>query len=74
MIFLCGLFFPIEKLPWAIRPLSYAFPLTYGVDAMRGAIVGNRMLPLAVNIVVLIAFCVGLFAFSLHNIRKKWIV
>jgi len=74
MIFLCGLFFPIEKLPWAIRPLSYAFPLTYGVDAMRGAIVGARSLPLAVDLPVLAVFCVGLFGFSLRNIRRKWIL
>jgi len=74
MIFLCGLFFPIEKLPWAIRPLSYALPLTYGVDAMRGAIVGARVLPLAVDLPVLAVFCVGLFMLSLRNIRKKWIL
>jgi len=74
MIFLCGLFFPIEKLPWAIRPLSYALPLTYGVDAMRRAIVGDRVLPLAVDLPVLAVFCVGLFALSLRNIRRKWIL
>jgi len=74
MIFLCGLFFPIETLPWAIRPLSYALPLTYGVDAMRGAIIGARALPLVVDLPVLAVFCVGLFALSLRNIRKKWIL
>jgi len=74
MIFLCGLFFPLEKLPWVIRPLSYALPLTYGVDAMRGAIVGTRTLPLVVDLPVLAVFCVGLFMLSLRNIRKKWIL
>jgi ABC-2 type transport system permease protein len=74
MIFLCGLFFPIESLPWAIRPLSYVLPLTYGVDAMRGAIEGHRLLPLAVDLPVLAAFCVGLFVLSLRNIRRKWIL
>jgi ABC-2 type transport system permease protein len=74
MIFLCGLFFPIEKLPWAIRPLSYALPLTYGVDAMRGAVIGTRSLSLAVDLPVLAAFCIGLFVLSLRNIRAKWIL
>ncbi len=74
MIFLCGLFFPLEKLPWAIRPLSFALPLTYGVDAMRGAIVGDRVLPLAVDLPVLAVFCVGLFALSLRDIQRKWIL
>jgi ABC-2 type transport system permease protein len=74
MIFLCGLFFPIEKLPWVIRPLSYALPLTYGVDAMRGAIGEARGLPLAVDLPVLAVFCVGLFMLSLRDIRQKWIL
>jgi len=74
MIFLCGLFFPLEKLPWAIRPLSYVLPLTYGMDAMRGAVIGTRSLPLAVDFPILVAFCVGLFALSLRNIQRKWIL
>jgi ABC-2 type transport system permease protein len=32
MVFLCGLFFPIENLPSLLQPLAYALPLTYGVD------------------------------------------
>ena len=74
MIFLCGLFFPLEKLPWAIRPLSYVLPLTYGVDALRGAVIGARTIPLAADLAVLAAFCVGLFALSLRNIQRKWIL
>jgi len=74
MIFLCGLFFPIEKLPSVVRPLSYALPLTYGVDALRGAVLGDRILPLAVDLPVLAVFCIGLFALSLRNIRRKWIL
>jgi len=74
MIFLCGLFFPLEKLPWAIRPLSYVLPLTYGVDALRGAVIGARAIPLAADLAVLAAFCVGLFALSLRNIQRKWIL
>ncbi len=36
MIFLCGLFFPIASIPALIHPLSYLFPLTYGVDILHG--------------------------------------
>ncbi|MGD8560984.1 MAG: ABC transporter permease, partial [Desulfarculaceae bacterium] len=38
MIFLCGLFFPVHKLPVFLKPLSYALPLTYGADALHGAV------------------------------------
>lgn len=74
MIFLCGLFFPLARLPWAIRPLSYALPLTYGVDALRGAVTGSQAMSLIVDLSVLAAFCVGLFALSLRNIKRKWIL
>jgi ABC-2 type transport system permease protein len=46
MIFLCGLFFPIDSLPVLLRPFSYILPLTYGVDILRGAITDNNMMPL----------------------------
>jgi ABC-2 type transport system permease protein len=74
MIFLCGLFFPIEKLPVFLRPLSYAMPLTYGADVLHGAVHGGNTMPLAIDLSVLAIFCVGFFAASLWNIERKWIV
>jgi len=73
MIFLCGLFFPIEKLPVFLKPLSYAFPLTYGADTLHGAVHGGHAMPFALDLALLGAFCVGLFAVSLWNIKRKWI-
>lgn len=74
MVFLCGLFFPIEKLPLAIRPLSYALPLTYGADVLHGAVNGAARLPFVADFALLALFCAGLFWFSLRNVRRKWIV
>jgi len=74
MIFLCGLFFPIEKLPVFLRPLSYVLPLTYGVDVLHGAVHGEQAMPSALALSILGAFCVGLFAASLWNIKRKWIL
>ena len=73
MIFLCGLFFPIAKLPIFLKPLSYALPLTYGVDILRWGFENKNMLPLALDFVILMAFCMLLFWLSLHNIRRRWI-
>jgi len=73
MIFLCGLFFPIAKLPFFLQPLSYAFPLTYGADLLHGAVHGGHNLPLALDLAVLAAFCAGLFGLSLWNIKRRWI-
>jgi ABC-2 type transport system permease protein len=74
MIFLCGLFIPIEQLPIWLRPLSYALPLTYGVDALHASIHRPPHFPLLLDFAVLAAFCAALFSISLHNIRRKWIV
>jgi ABC-2 type transport system permease protein len=73
MIFLCGLFFPIERLPVFLRPFSYALPLTYGADVLHGAFHGTHIMPYPMDLAILGAFCVGLFAVSLQNIRRKWI-
>ncbi|GAB6908568.1 ABC-2 type transporter [Desulfosarcina cetonica] len=74
MIFLCGLFFPIAKLPVFLKPLSYALPLTYGVDILRWSFAGQNLFPPALDFGVLVIFCVLLFWLSLINVRKRWIV
>jgi len=74
MIFLCGLFFPITALPVFLRPLSYVLPVTYGVDILHGAVHGEHIMSYALNFLVLGAFCIGLFALSLYNIKRRWIL
>ena len=74
MIFLCGLFFPIMSLPVFIRPLSYIFPVTYGVDILHGAVNGEHIMSFTLDFLILGAFCIVLFVLSLRNIKRKWIV
>jgi ABC-2 type transport system permease protein len=74
MVFLCGLFFPIDRLPWLLKPLSYAMPLTYGTDLLHEAFNGAGRLPAALSVVALLGFCALLFALSIHNVRRKWIL
>ncbi|HNQ22879.1 MAG TPA: ABC transporter permease [Phycisphaerae bacterium] len=73
MIFLGGLFFPVQHLPAVLRPLSYALPLTYGADVLHAGFCARGQMPLGLNLLVLTAFCAGLFVLSLRNIRRKWI-
>ena len=74
MIFLCGLFFPIEQLPIFLRPLSYVLPLTYGVDILHGAFNAKNAMSLLTDFALLVLFCAALFVVSLRNIRKRWIL
>jgi len=73
MIFFCGLFFPVQQLPVFLKPVSFVLPLTYGADVLHGAVHGAHMLPFALDLVILAAFCAGLFLLSLRNIRRHWI-
>jgi len=73
MLFLCGLFFPLEQLPIWLRPLSYALPLTYGADVLHASIHRPSHMPLVLDFGLLVAFCMALFIVSLRNIRRKWI-
>ncbi len=74
MIFLCGLFFPIEQLPVWLRPVSYILPLTYGADVLHGSIHRPFYFPPILDFCLLAFFCSLLFGVSLFNIRRKWIV
>ncbi len=73
MIFFCGLFFPVQQLPVLLKPISYALPLTYGADVLHGSVHGSHIMPFSVDLIILTAFCIGLFFLSLRNIRKHWI-
>jgi ABC-2 type transport system permease protein len=74
MIFLCGLFFPVESLPVFLRPVSYLLPLTYGVDILHGSINGRNTMPFGIDFPVICIYCVALFYFSLKGINRKWII
>ena len=73
MIFLCGLFFPIAKLPVFLKPVAYALPLTYGADVLHGTVHGVHRMPFSLDLSILGAYCVVLFVASLWNIKRKWI-
>jgi ABC-2 type transport system permease protein len=74
MVFLCGLFFPIEALPALLQPLSYLLPLTYGADILHGAMHQASTMPLALDFTVIGLFCIALFFLSVRNMHRKWIV
>jgi ABC-2 type transport system permease protein len=73
MMFLCGLFIPIENLPAFIRPLSYVLPLTYGADILKYSINSAGTIRLWLSLLVLVGYSVLLFTISTHNIKKRWI-
>lgn len=74
MLFLCGLFIPLADLPSFIRPLSYALPLTYGADILKTAINQNGIISIPLSFIALLGFTIFLFAYSIYNVNRKWIL
>ena len=73
MIFLCGLFIPVQVLPVFLRPISYSMPLTYGADILNAVISGRGHIGLLMSFLILIGFSIGLFSVSTRNVKRKWI-
>lgn len=73
MVFLCGLFIPIDDLPVVLRPISYVIPLTYGVDILKSSINGDGHIRPLLGFAILIGFGAALFSVSLKNVKRKWI-
>ncbi|HHV60106.1 MAG TPA: ABC transporter permease [Clostridiaceae bacterium] len=74
MLFLCGLYIPINNLPQLLKPISFCLPLTYGTDILNATIAGNSIFDIIFNIIVMLAFAALLFYLCQRNIKKKWIL
>jgi ABC-2 type transport system permease protein len=60
IFFLSGALFPIQSMPSWLRYVMYIDPLTYGVDGLRGTLIGVSAFPLWLDFTVLIILCIGL--------------
>jgi len=56
LVFISGIFIPLEKLQGAGRALSYVSPITYLVDMFSFSLKGESHLSLAVDVAALLAF------------------
>jgi ABC-2 type transport system permease protein len=58
LFFLSGALYPLENLPAWLRVVSYFDPLTYGVDGLRGVLIGVAARSVAVDLVIMAAISV----------------
>jgi ABC-2 type transport system permease protein len=57
MMFLSGVFFPIQQMPWYMQDISKALPLTYAATALRKVMVlGADISMIPTELAVLIGF------------------
>jgi ABC-2 type transport system permease protein len=52
LLIFCGVNFPVTNLPSVIQPVSYIFPLTYGLTAARNAIAGQDLIQIGPTLVM----------------------
>jgi ABC-2 type transport system permease protein len=70
LMFLSGIFFPIELMPDWLRPVASVMPLTYLGDALRQTMVGGAAYaPMGVDVLVLGGWLVVCFLLSARFFR-----
>jgi ABC-2 type transport system permease protein len=62
MFFLSGALFPLQGLPTAMTWVVRIDPLSYGVDALRGLLIGASHFPMALDFAVLAGLAAALLA------------
>jgi ABC-2 type transport system permease protein len=70
MIFLCGVFIPLQRMPLVLQYVARLLPLTYSVDAFR-AVMGGDGAGLLLDIAVLTGYCFVLVASSVRLLRRN---
>ena len=72
MMFLGGVFFPIQQMPWIMQDISHFIPLTYAADAMRKIMLLNAgVSDVFTDMLILIAFGVVTMAIALPLFRRS---
>jgi ABC-2 type transport system permease protein len=70
MFFFSGALFPVNNLaPW-LSAVTYINPLTYGVDAMRGIILGINHFPILLDAGVLVLFAAIMMEIGILSFRR----
>jgi len=71
MMFLSGVFFPIQQMPWYMQDISKVLPLTYASQALRKVMVLGAGVPaISTELIILIVFGVVMIAIALPVFRR----
>jgi ABC-2 type transport system permease protein len=71
MMFLSGVFFPIEQMPWFMQAISRVLPLTYVADSLRKVMVLGTDIPMLTNeLAILIGFGTVMIAIAVPVFKR----
>ena len=71
IFFLSGAMFPLDGLPAWMNLLVHLDPLTYGVDLLRGVVIGATDRPVWMNLVVLGGFGTGMLGLAVFAFNRE---
>ncbi len=70
IFFLSGALFPLNNLPKALSLITKIDPLTYGVDALRGVLIGTSHFSLTLDVVLLCALATAFLSLGGYLFSK----
>ncbi len=71
MMFLSGVFFPIQQMPWYMQDISKVLPLTYATDALRKVMVLGAWIPdITTELTILVIFGIVMTAIAVPVFRR----
>ncbi|OED30307.1 ABC transporter permease [Methanosphaera sp. WGK6] len=71
MMFISGVFFPTETMPWVLQKLAAILPLSYANDALRGVMLqGAGIGSIAIDLLVLLLFTLIFFAVGVIRFNR----
>ena len=70
LLFISGIFIPLRRLPVWARAVSYLSPLTYAHDAVKHAVNGSGVQPIALDVLILPVFLM-LFLFLAVRLYRR---
>jgi ABC-2 type transport system permease protein len=71
MMFLGGVFVPVDSLPTVLQVIARALPLTYSVEALRMALMGGSPAVAALDLAALAGFAVILFMLAVRVLARQ---
>ena len=71
MMFISGVFYPLETMPWIFQKIAYLAPLTYANIALRGVMLkGATLADIWVNVAVLVGFTALFFILGVIRFNR----
>ena len=71
LFFLSGALYPLDNFPGWLRSLSYLDPLTYGIDGLRGVLIGISSYSILFNFIVMVAFSLVMIVLGAYFFEKS---